>query len=70
MATVKVALMPDNSLLLSVTEGADYPGAKEKIEALVASLNVQGFSVKLDGEVEAHRHDGKLVTVAGHQHAH
>jgi hypothetical protein len=69
VATIKIALLPDNTVMIAVTEGADFPEAKRKIEALVASLGVEGFSVKLDGAVEQHRHDEKKVEVAGRQTA-
>lgn len=69
MATVKVAFLPDNSVLLSVTDGAEYPEAQAKIQALVDALNLDGFAVKIDGKIEAHRHDEKKVEVAGRQTA-
>lgn len=70
MATIRVAFLPDNSVLLSVAEGMDYAQAESKIQEIVAELNLDGFEVKVEGKIEQHKHDGRTVEVSGRQHAH
>lgn len=56
MAQIELRFNPDGTLGIRIPSGVSFEVAKTKIEALVKELGAD-IPIKLDGQVEQHRHD-------------
>jgi hypothetical protein len=64
-----IVILPTGEVSIVTQEGA-FEAGKERIEALLQALKLQGLKIDLAGQIEQHRHDDEGGHLANHEHAH